>query len=171
MKKRFRDTIAWKLIRTILQLIALIALMLLFIWIGSEVRAEKEPEARWVFCNDVLLVREGPKKTHTATGELEPGTQVWTDGKVRNGYCHLVNLANESGDGWVRSIYLTDKEPQKIDCEATVISKGRLAARRTVNGERTSWLKPLSTVTVYWATDEWAVTNKGYVMTKYLEFD
>jgi len=171
MKKRFRDTIGWKLLRTFLELIAIIVVILVFMWIGSVVRAEREPEARWVFCNDALLVREGPKKTFTATGELEPGTQVWTDGKVCNGYCHLVNLANESGDGWVRNIYLTDEEPEKVSAEATVISKGRLAARRTVNGERKAWLKPLSTITVYWITSEWAVTNKGYVMSKYLEFD
>lgn len=175
MRKRFRDSEAWKWIRTILQLVGIaIGIFLLITACGAildEAHAETEPEARWVFCNDVLLVREGPKKALPATGELEPGTMVWTDGKVRNGYCHLINLANESGDGWVKSIYLTDEEPMRIDREATVISKGRLAARRTVGGERKAWLKPQSVLTVYWMTSEWAVTNKGYVMVRYLEFN
>ena len=175
MKKRFRDTEVWKLLRVLLELTAIILTILALIhaceWFISEAHAEKEPEARWVFCNDILLVREGPKKTYMATGELDPGTMVWTDGKIRNGYCHLVNLANESGDGWVKNVYLTDEEPLQIDREARVISKGRLAARRTVNGELRKWLKPDSTVTVYWITDEWAVTSQGYVMLKYLEFN
>ena len=175
MTKRFRDTEVWKLLRVFAE-IALIVLAVLALihgceWVISEAHAEKEPEARWVFCNDVLLVREGPKKSSAATGELDPGTMVWTDGKVRNGYCHLVNLANESGDGWVRKVYLVDEEPVRIEREATVVSKGRLAARRTVGGERKAWLKPQSTLDVYWITSEWAVTNKGYVMLKYLEFN
>lgn len=175
MKKPFRDTELWKWIRTLIEFLVLILLVLAVInacsWMTEQAHAETEPEARWVFCADVLLVREGPKKSWAATGELEPGTMVWTDGKVRNGYIHLVNLANESGDGWVKKVYLIDEEPYRMDREGTVISKGRLSARRTIGGERRAWLKPRSTVTVYWMTDEWCVTNKGYVMTKYLEFD
>ena len=173
MKKRFRDTGVWKVIRTVLELAAMTLMVLALIqaceFVMNQAHAETEP--MWVFCDDVLLVREGPKKSCTATGELEAGTMVWTDGTVRNGYCHLINLANETGDGWVKRSYLTGEEPMRIDREATVASKGRLAARRSAGGERKAWLKPGSTLNVYWITAEWAVTNKGYVMLKYLEFN
>ena len=176
MKKRFRDTEVWKWIRTLLQfagfILFILAVIALFQWLGvAEANAETEPEAMWVICDDVLLVREGPKKTYVAVGELEPGTMVWTDGKTRNGFTHLVNLASETGDGWVGSKYLIDEEPYWIDREATVISRGRLAARKTMGGTVRTWLQPLSTITVYWLTSEWAVTEKGYVMVKYLEFN
>lgn len=175
MKKPFRDTEWWKLIRTVLQMIGIAALMWLMIeaarWAVTEVHAEDR--TMWAICqpDDVLIVRDGPKKGFAATGELKPGTAVTTDGKKRNGYLHLVDMANESGTGWVRSIYLVDEEPETVNRTATVISKGRLAARRCIGGERVRWLKPGQTVTVYYRTSEWCVTDKGYVVTRYLRVD
>lgn len=175
MKKPFRDTEGWKWLRTLLQLIGialfLIAASAALRWLTSDALAESMPEERWVFCEDVLLVREGPGKKATATGELEPGTMVYTDRKTRNGYTHLVGLANESGDGWVRSVYLSREKTEKVGREATVISKGRLAARQYVGGKRKAWLKPGSRLKVYLRTAEWCVTDRGYVMTKYLKTD
>ena len=69
----------------------------------------------------------------------------------------------------MRSVYLADEEPTRVDCTGIVISTGRLAARRSVGGERKNWLKPGSTVKVSWVTSEWCVTNKGYVMLEYIE--
>lgn len=173
--KRFRNTEVWKYIRTLLEMIGLALLILALIhaceWVIGQAKAEEEFEPRWVICHDALLVREYPSKRSVAVGELEPGTMVWTDGKTRNGYTHLVNLANETGDGWVGGKYLIGEEPYRIDREATVVSRGRLAARKTMGGKLRTWLKPLSTVMVYWLTSEWAVTEKGYVMVKYLEFN
>ena len=173
MKKRFRDTEAWKYIRTVLEMIALVfgiwLLVQCFEWLGGQVKAE----TMWVVCSpdDVLLVRESPKKTSAAVSELVPGTEVETSGKVRNGYTKLTGLASESENGWVRSIYLVDEEPEYIGRAATVISKGRLAARRCIGGERVRWLKPGSTVTVWFRTSEWSVTDKGYVQSRYLRVD
>ena len=173
MKKRFRETEGWKWVRTLAEF-ALLALIILALitaceWAFSQVRAEKATETRWVFCRDTLLVREGTKKTFPATGELEPGTMVFTDGKVRNGYIHLIGLANESGDGWARKIYIVDEEPEVLNCRAEVISKGRLAARKSIGGELKKWLKPGSNLTAYIATSEWCITDSGYVMMKYIE--
>jgi hypothetical protein len=68
-------------------------------------------------------------------------------------------------------VYLVDEEPEYIGRTATVISKGRLSARRCIGGERVRWLKPGQIVTVWYMTSEWCVTDRGYVMTKYLEID
>jgi len=173
MKKRFRDTEVWKILRTVLEMIALILAIWLMIqcvdWLGGQVKAEK----MWVICSpdDVLLVRESPKKTAQATSELTPGTAVETSGKVRNGYTKLTDMASESEVGWVRSVYLVDEAPEYIGRTATVVSKGRLAARRCIGGERIRWLKPGSTVTVWFRTSEWSVTDRGYVQSRFLQVD
>ena len=172
-RKRFRDTEAWKYIRTVLELIALIFGIWLLIqcldWMGAQVKAE----TMWVICepDDVLLIRSEPKKASPAISELVPGTEVETSGKVRNGYAKLTDLSSESGVGWVRSIYLVDEEPEYVNRIARVISKGRLAARRCIGGERIRWLKPGQTVTVWYMTSEWCVTDLGYVQTRYLELE
>ena len=173
MKKRFRDTEAWKYIRTVLEMIALVfgiwLLVQCFEWLGGQVKAE----TMWVVCSpdDVLLVRSEPKKSGTAISELVPGTEVETSGKVRNGYAKLTDMSSETGVGWVRNVYLVDEEPEYIGRTATVISKGRLSARRCIGGERVRWLKPGQSVTVWYMTSEWCVTDRGYVMTKYLQID
>ena len=40
-----------------------------------------------------------------------------------------------------------------------------------LDGKRTRWLKPQASLKVYWWSDEWCVTNCGYVQTKYLELE
>lgn len=173
MKKRFRDTEAWKYIRTVLEMIVLIFGLWLLIqcvdWFCCQVRAE----TMWVVCSpdDVLLVRNDPKKSAPAISELLPGSEVETSGTVRNGYAKLTDMNSETGVGWVRNVYLVDEEPKYIGKSATVVSRGRLAARRCIGGERVRWLKPGQIVTVWFRTSEWCVTDKGYVMTKYLQID
>ena len=84
---------------------------------------------------------------------------------------HCVGLTTEAGEGWVHKGYLVDEEPVYLNQNATIISRGRLAARKYVNGKRTRWLKPLATVKIYYWTSEWAVTNCGYIKSKYLELE
>ena len=175
MKKRFRDTEVWKWIRTLLEfgllVLIILAVMAVYSWVVESIHAEEG--TRWVICqpDDVVMIREGPKKSRTATGELEPCEAVRTDGKTRNGFTHLIDMANESGDGWARSIYLVDEEPEVINRTARVVCKGRLAARRCIGGERVRWLKSGQEVMVYYRTSEWCVTEYGYVMTMYLRVD
>ena len=155
---------------TILTLIFLAVMMLiLFSYINSSAKGEDA----YIICqpDDVVLVREFPKKKSFASGELPPGTVVHLDGVKRNGYYHCVEMRNEANEGWVHSAYIVFEEPIKMEHEAVVISKGRLAVRKSINGKRASWLKPGDIVVVYFYTEEWCVTNKGYVKTKYLEFD
>jgi len=177
MKKPFRETEGWKWIRTLLEMAAFVLVFLLLLWLfgwfASEVHAEKEPQTMWVICqpDDVVLVRTGPSIRSGSISELKPGTMVHTDGKQRNGFLHIVEMNSESGEGWVKHKYLVDEEPERVDCKATVVSKGRLAARRSIRGARVRWLKPGQTVTVSWITSEWCVTDKGYVMRQYLKLD
>jgi hypothetical protein len=50
-----------------------------------------------------------------------------------------------------------------------ICGKARVACRKTIGGKRRAWAKPGSTVTVYWISEEWAVTSKGFIASRWLE--
>ena len=134
---------------------------------------EEEYEIMFAICSpgDRVNIRKRPTSKSEAEGWLEPGDMVYLDGKKKNGYFHCVGMSNESGEGWVHKGYLVEDVPERMNCYATVVSKGKLAARKHVGGKRTRWLKPLASVKVYYWSEEWCVTNCGYVQTKYLELE
>lgn len=177
MKKSFMNTELWKWIRTLLQIAGFVlVLYLVFTLIGlfiDAVHAEAEYETAYAICvkDDVVNVRATPKSRGEWIGWLEPGDKVTLDGRKKNGYVHCIDMNTESGDGWVFAGYLTEDPPVMVDCDAVVISKGRLAARKYVGGKRTKWLKANTIIHVYYMTDEWCSTNNGYVQTKYLKLE
>lgn len=176
MKKSFMDTELWKWIRTLLQIIG----FALVIWgiieaidfLASTVKAEEaEHETAYAICvkGDVINVRYGPTTRAEWIGWIEPGDEVTTDGNRKNGFVHCIDMNTEPGDGWVFYGYLTDSKPELIDRDATVVSSGRLAVRKHVDGKRTKWLRPGTIVHIYYMSDEWCSTNVGYIQTKYLQ--
>ena len=125
----------------------------------------------FIICNpeSYVCVRRSPRKGGIEEGRLEIGEKVQTDGKKRNGFVHCVSLSTEWGEGWVYRGYLTDTKPVIQKCKATVAANGRVACRRNVKGKVQKWVRPCTDVTVYALNDEWAVTNKGFIRTMYLE--
>ena len=140
-------------------------------YIGSA-SAEVDGEM-YVICqpDSFLNIRESPKKTARESGRLELGDRIETDGKLKNGYMHIVNASTESGDGWVAVRYLVTDRPEIVTETARNISGGRAAIRKYPGGKRTGWLKKGATVTVYAWTDEWCVTNRGFISSDCLESD
>ncbi len=119
--------------------------------------------------DDYVNIRPFPNTKRERSGWLEPGDPVWLDGKKKGDYVHVVGLSTEDGEGWVHAGYLVDDVPEFVDADAVIVSRGRLAARKFVNGKRTRWLKPGGIVHVYFLSEEWCATNCGYIRTKYLE--
>ena len=178
MRKSFMDTELWKWIRTIIQLIGIVLLILAIIsvvdFFMSTVRAEGDDgETAYAICvmDDVVNIRATPKTKGEWIGYLNPGDMVRLDGKKQNGYAHCVDMNTESGEGWVFAGYLVGDCPYLVDCDAEIVSNGRLAARKYVNGKRTKWLKPNATLHVYYLSGEWCSTNCGYVQTKFLRME
>ena len=130
-------------------------------------------EAMYVICmpNDRVNIRLGASRTSSSVGWCEAGDLVYYDGQTKNGYRHCVGLGVEAGEGWIHKGYLVDEPVEYINKDATVVSKSRLAARKYVNGKRTRWLKPGGVVRIYYWTNEWALTNCGYVQSAYLELN
>lgn len=134
--------------------------------------AGAEEETKYILCSprtdNHVAIRRSPRKGAEETGRLDCGDQIVTDGKTRNGYVHILGMT-EYGEGWVHKGYVVDDKPIIERCMATIAAKGRVKARRFIGGKKNCWLEVGDDVRVFARSEEWAVTNKGYVMTKYLE--
>ena len=179
--KQFRDTEAWKWIRLLIELLLIAAAVWGIIELSASLglsiaHAEDsypgdEPAVAYVICmpGDFVNIRPYPSTRHSRSGFLEPGEEIYLDGRQKNGFLHIVNAHTESGEGWVHKGYVVNDKPERINQSAVVTCNGRLAARRYIGGKRREWLKPQATVRVYYWSDDWAMTDCGYVQSKYLE--
>ena len=137
----------------------------------SHAEADEMVCTRWVLCqpDSEVLIRARPDRRSEVVGAACCGEQLRSDGRERNGYIHLVDVNNETGEGWISVKFIAYTEPVRMEVQAVVKSRGRVACRESVDGKRTRWAKPGQTVTVYVEADGWSVTDRGYIMSEYLE--
>ena len=62
-----------------------------------------------------------------------------------------------------------DDKPLIEKCNGTIAANGRVMSWRRINNGKNCWLNICDQVKIYARSEEWAVTNKGYVRMKYLE--
>jgi len=125
----------------------------------------------WVLCqpNDCVNIRETPSRKGQILGRFETGDKIYIDGKHKNGFLHLVKLGLEMSEGWIYCGYVSTEEPKVVCATTTVQANGRrVACRKHICGERRCWVVTGTELTVWYWTDEWAVTNKGFIQSKYL---
>ena len=125
----------------------------------------------FILCNPKtpVNVRKTPKKGAEIIGRLDFGDWVDTDFKKKNGYLHVYGITEEN-EGWIFAGYAIDDQPEKMTgAMANIAANGRVMSYRWVNGKRNRWIEVGTQVIVYAISDEWAVTNKGYIRMKYLE--
>ena len=158
---------------TIIQAIAFALAIWMIIWFinGLGIAEEWEDEGKYVLCMDRVNIRMSPNTKQEPIGWLEPGDVVYPDGKRRNGFIHCEIPSIEAGEGWIHRGYLVNDEPEKMNRTGVIASRWKVKARKNVNGKRTRWLKPGGTVRVYWWSEDWCLTDCGYVMTKFIELD
>lgn len=155
---------AVKFLIAILLIAAFLALLISY--------AKSEDTDCWILCqpDSFVYARTLPKKKSAELGRLECGDHIYTDGKTKNGFLHIYGLSFESDEGWVHKGYVVYGEPYKpFITETHILSNGRVNARKTVNGKRRCWLKNGTKIRVYMASEEWSITNKGFVKTKYID--
>lgn len=144
--------------------------------VGTAYAEEAETWHCWVMCRpgserqlNEIMIRERPTKKADATGAAAAGDSMQTDYEEKGGWLHVVDLANETGDGWIFGGYIVYEEPKTINRLAEVHAKGRVHCRKWINGPHKGWVRSGDTVEVYMIADGWAVTNKGYIRCEYLE--
>ena len=126
----------------------------------------------WILCqpDSYVWVRMSPSKRGMELGRLECCDHVYTDGKMKNGFLHVWGFTFELDEGWIHKGYVVYDEPLAPTFQDTTIhSNGRVQARKTINGKRRCWLKDGQSIRVYYAADEWSITNKGFVKTKFID--
>ena len=167
--KRFRDTETWKWIRTGIEIVVIAAVIFFLVSVISGLGLAEE--GRYVLCMDRVNVRLGASSRSDEIGWLEPGDVVYPDGKKKNGFIHCEIPSIEAGEGWVHKGYLVDDQPERMNRTGIIIGNAKVQARKNVDGKRTRWLKPGGEVRVYWWTDDWCLTDCGYVKTDFIELD
>ena len=164
----------YRISKTILEIIVIIAVIwgVIHLWNSFGLSsAFAEDFQAYIICqkDDYVNARSGPSRATSPVGIFEGGDSFWTDGKTKNSFVHVTGSPFEIGECWVHAGYVVYDEPIRVSGTATVVSKGKLAARKYVNGKRRTWLKTNQDVEIIWWSDEWVVTNKGFVMTQFLE--
>ena len=146
----------------------LIALMML-----PAIAMADEPETYqvWILCqpDSYVMIRSSPRKKNNVEAWAYAGDSLWTDGKERSGFLHVYGNF-EAGEGWVKSCYVTEYEPEIYETGKTYrVNVKQVNCRKTIGGKRRGWLKRGAEVRVWLWSDEWCVTNYGYIQTQYLE--
>lgn len=121
----------------------------------------------WVLCqpDSFVYVREFPKKESRHAGFAQIGDKLTTDGQKRNGYLHVDGF---EGGGWIYAGFVTESPVTVEQTESEIVSNGRVACRRYINGTRRRWLKNGQNLTVYARSAEWSVTSQGFIQTRFL---
>jgi hypothetical protein len=127
----------------------------------------------WVMCKPGSRVNVRRTPGGTEIGYLECGDWFETDAVEADGWIRCYGIG-EYGEGYIYCGYVVTEEPEVVMENATCTAYGRVACRRWMGGPRTEhggWLAPLSDVTVFYMTSDWACTSRGYIQTKYLDID
>ena len=130
----------------------------------------KDTVTGWVICQpgDYVNARMWPSRKQDGIGMLETGYKIELDGETKNGFAHC-EFGLETGDGWVYSGYIVFDEPVwKDGAWYEVESRGRVAARKYIGGPRRCWVQPGDEVQVFWWSQEWCVTTRGFIRSEYL---
>lgn len=153
-------------------MIKFILIVILLLMVFSFCVAGAEEYTLFVLCDpkptNHVAIRRKPKKGAEETGRLECGDRVLTDGRMKNGYIHILGMT-EDGEGWVHKGYLVDDRPIIEKCNATIAASGRVMSYNRVSGKKLGWIEVCTDVRVYARSEEWAVTSRGYIRTKHLE--
>lgn len=157
--------------KTKIILLADVVLLIVSLIVVVSSFAEKTEIEAWVMCQpgSFVNVRKGPSSRYACIGRYETGDKVLLDGKFENRYAYSSSLALEDTEGWISTGYLVFDEPVWKDGEwYTVNSNGRVAMRRCIEGERTSWVKDGTQLQVFWWSEEWCCTTRGVIRTEFL---
>lgn len=153
--------------------LVIIAVIICSVWIAVKTFAEEEEMTEyWVLCqpDSYVTIRSGPGKNYQGEGRAYAGDNFFSDGVKKGSYIHMVNVPNELGEGWISDKYLTVFEPEVYEeSEIRTVNVKTLNCRTCIGGSRRGVLKKGAQVKVYLMSDDWSVTNKGYIQSKFLD--
>lgn len=125
-------------------------------------------ETVYVLCqpNSFVNVRQFPRKSAEVAGRVELGWELETDGVKKNGFLKV--YGSFEGEAWINCGFVTYEPVTIMTLETEITSKGRVACRRSIKGTRRKWLLNGQKVVIFALASDWAVTDHGFIQTKYL---
>ena len=137
--------------------------------------AEERLATCWVMCKPggQVHVRRRPTTDSKSETQLDCGDEFLTDGTSENGWIRAYGVG-EDGGGWVYVGYVVTEKPQKIGSRYVCVAKKQAACRRWIGGPQVEghpWIRNGENVDVFLMADGWAVTNRGYIKSEWLESD
>ena len=157
---------AWHI--AVILLAAVVIALYANLFMIARANADVITEEVWVLCEPGGLVNIRNRAGGRVVADARCGDVLWTDNKSRNGFIHVMELQAEVDEGWISSRYIVYDEPREVNAEMVICSTGRVACRKWIGGKIKGWVQDAEIVKVYWMSDEWAVTDRGYIMSAYL---
>ena len=145
----------------------LVALMIAAVAIVAS-QAEEVYAKGWILCKNYVIIRTTPSRNATPAGQLDPGDEIEIDGETDSGFAHIVSPC----DGWVWAGNITFAKVEKVNDIMVVVARKQVACRRWIDGPQISgreWAQNGTEVKVFYMSDEWAVTSRGYIQSEWLE--
>ena len=164
-----------KLSKRFVLIIAAMAVLVTSFCIARGVIAAQAEEATtraWVMCKpgDWVNVREWGSRSAVSLGRLEAGDDFRVTGRTRDGWAEA-EVSLEESTGWIFAGYIVFEEPVCWGGKAfPIASNGRVACRKHIGGDRVAWVVDGSTVQVFYAADGWAVTNRGWIRSEFIDW-
>lgn len=164
----------WDVLRWVLVLTEVIMLVLLVCWGISiyneffEARADGIQEEVWVLCEPEGCVNLREKPKGQIFGGVQACSVLWTDNVTKGSWLHVVELPAECDSGWISSRYIVYDRPEEIKREMRIQAEGRVACREWIGGKVIRWVYDGDVITVYYMSDEWSVTDHGYIKTEFI---
>ena len=149
----------------------IVAVFIVFACLSTILPACGSEDVYFIICHpeSYVCVRNSPKKGNNEAGRFDCGDYVRSDGVKKNGYLHITEAME--GDGWVYAGNVVQDQPVIEKQKMRVNSNSNVICRRSVGGKKVGILTNGDVVTVYARSEEWAVTDKGYIMTEFLEVE
>ena len=165
----------WDALRWAFVVVEIILIVMIILWgisIYNEffaARADAIQEEVWVLCtpDGCVNLREKPKGN--IFGGVMSGAKIWTDGKEKQGFLHVMELPAEKSEGWISKRYIVYDRPEEIIEARRIRADGRVACRQWIGGKVVKWMHDGDVCTVYYSSEEWSCTEYGYIKTEYIE--
>lgn len=150
-----------------------LAMILIMAWAWVPAQADDVVAEMYVLCrpDDTVNIRHKPTTHSERCGWLMCGDRVDVSDSMTDRYgvkWYRVEDVTEYGYGWVSGGYLADSPVEIVEQEMVIISNGRTAIRKGINGSRAAWGKPGQVVQVLAMADDWTRITSGYIRTEYL---
>ena len=148
-----------------MRVLAVLAVMVILFgsWAGAE------GMDAWVMCRKEVNVRSHPSKGGEVIATVYAGDYIALTGR-KQGRWYECDVPCEYGAGWIRSDYLSFYKPEIfLDGRKYRTTNGKVYARYSIRGNKCATLKKGTVVTVYMYAEEWSVTSRGFIMSKFLE--